>query len=77
MRDRERIRTFAPGLGVVVFAFALWTLTRPGALFRPAWLFVGLCIAALLAAGPGRLRWRTRLVMAAVSCVLVALILWR
>jgi hypothetical protein len=75
MRDRERIRTFAPGLGVVVFAFALWTLTRPGALFRPAWLFVGLCIATLLAAG--RVRWRTRLVMAAVSCVLVVLILWR
>jgi hypothetical protein len=54
--NSERVRTYAPGLGVILFVFWLWLLVRSGALLRTSWWFIALCSALLALAWHGRRR---------------------
>jgi hypothetical protein len=49
MTSGERVRTYAPGLGVILFVLWLWLLVRSGALFRLSWLLIALCVGLAVA----------------------------
>ena len=73
----ERLRAFAPGIGVAVLAFVAvvhFLLARGSAPVREPWLFVGAALAGLaVALNNSSLYWRLKLLIAAGGCILIAL----